>query len=300
MQFEALKVFCDVARQQSFSRAATANRLSQSAVSQIVNALEQRLGVQLVDRSHRPLILTREGRTYYDGCRRLVEEYLNVEAALRNLSGEIAPTVRGAAIYSVGLQDMGRYVRRFEAGHPAHVELEYLHPDRVYAKVLDGTSDFGLVSFPRKSKQLQSVPWKEEEMVLACPPRHALGGRRSIRLAELQDERYVGFTRELVIRRKVDRFLRNRGVSVDVAPEFDTVENIKRAVEAGEGVALLPRPALDREVQAGTLAAVSLADARLARPLGVIHRRNPKPNSNVRRFIGLLTRREKSRKNGRS
>ena len=60
MQFEALKVFCDVARNQSFSRAADANRISQSAVSQIVNQLEKRLGVQLVDRSCRPLQLTQQ------------------------------------------------------------------------------------------------------------------------------------------------------------------------------------------------------------------------------------------------
>src|SRR3982750_4339071 len=68
MQFEALKVFCDVARNQSFSRAANANQISQSAVSQIVNQLEKRLGVQLVDRSCRPLQLTHSGKAYYDGC----------------------------------------------------------------------------------------------------------------------------------------------------------------------------------------------------------------------------------------
>ena len=234
------------------------------------------------------------------GTQRLVEEYLNVEAAVMDLSGKSGPTVRGAAIYSVGLQDMGRYVRRFEEGHPAHIELEYLHPDQLYAKVLDGTSDFGLVSFPKKSKKLEAIPWKDEEMVLACPPRHELGSRRSVKVSELQDKRYVGFTRELIIRQKVDRFFRSKGVSVDVAPEFDTIENIKHAVEAGEGVALLPRPALDREVQAGTLAAVPLSDARLARPLGVILRRNPKPNTNVKRFITLLKKSDRSRKNGTS
>src|SRR6185503_9131774 len=109
MQFEALKVFCDVARNQSFSRAADANRISQSAVSQIVNQLEKRLGVQLVDRSRRPLQLTHSGKAYYDGCKKLVEQYLEVEASIRNGNGNgshLEVPIRVAAIYSVGLRDM--------------------------------------------------------------------------------------------------------------------------------------------------------------------------------------------------
>ena len=74
MQFESLKVFCDVARHRSVSQAAAANDVSQSAASQIVLQLEKRLGVKLIDRSTRPLQLTREGQVYYDGCRGLVEQ----------------------------------------------------------------------------------------------------------------------------------------------------------------------------------------------------------------------------------
>src|SRR5262245_26337576 len=83
MQFEWLQVFCDVARCRSFSKAAAANYRTQSAASQIVGELEKRLGVQLVDRSTRPLQLTALGQTYYDGCKRLLEQYSELEAAVR-------------------------------------------------------------------------------------------------------------------------------------------------------------------------------------------------------------------------
>src|SRR6516162_9547458 len=176
MQFEALKVFCDVARNQSFSRAADANRISQSAVSQIVNQLEKRLGVQLVDRSRRPLQLTLSGKMYYDGCKKLVEQYLEVESAIRNSNGHAAgleTPIRVVAIYSVGLRDMSQYVQRFVAQQPgAHINIEYLHPDRVKERVLDGTADFGLISFPEATRKLAAVPWREEEMVVACAPAH--------------------------------------------------------------------------------------------------------------------------------
>src|SRR5438034_232475 len=113
MQFESLKIFCDVARHRSFSLAAAANEVTQSAASQVVLQLERRLGVQLIDRSTRPLQLTPQGRLYYDGCKGLVEQYLEVEAAVRKLQMKLAATVQVAAIYSVGLGDMSLYVQRF-------------------------------------------------------------------------------------------------------------------------------------------------------------------------------------------
>ncbi len=289
MQFESLKIFCDVVRHRSFSLAATANEISQSAASQVVLQLERRLGVQLIDRSTRPLRVTRPGQVFYEGCRELVEQYLEVEANVRNVEAEIASNIQVAAIYSVGLGDMSQLVERFAALHPnAHVHVDYLHPDRVYERVLDGTADFGLVSFPRRSRELEWLSWRDEEMVLTCPREHRLAGQKSVRVSQLEGEKFVGFDRGLEIRRDVDRFLRDHGVDVDVVLEFDNIENIKKAVEISAGVALLPLPTLGRELQSGTLVAVSLAGCRLVRPLGIIHRKNHKLTASAARFIDLL------------
>src|ERR1700676_2608555 len=142
MQIESLKVFCDVARHRSFSQPAQVHNVTQSAASQVVSQLEKRMGVQLVDRSTRPLQLTPLGQTYYEGCRTLLEQYMELEASIRTAQAQQARAVRVAAIYSVGLSDMGQYVQRFEAEHPdVRVHLEYLHPDRVYEKVREGTAD---------------------------------------------------------------------------------------------------------------------------------------------------------------
>src|SRR5258708_14601132 len=292
MQFEALKVFCDVARNQSFSRAANANQISQSAVSQIVNQLEKRLGVQLVDRSRRPLQLTHSGKAYYDGCKKLVEQYLEVEASIRNGNGNshsLETSIRVAAIYSVGLRDMSQYVQRFVAQQPGvQINIEYLHPDRVTERVLDGTADFGLISFPEATRKLAAIGWREEEMVGVCPPSHPFVATGSIKIAQLDGQKYVGFDKDLIIRRKVDRFLRDHGVAMEVVLEFDNVENIKQAIEIAAGVALLPAPVVQREVRAGTLATVPPKDARFFRPLGILHRRSPKPSPTAQRFIELL------------
>ena len=138
MQFEALQVFCDLARCRSFSQAAAVQQppLTQSAVSQIVHQLEKRLGVQLIDRSTRPLQLTPLGQAYHQGCKHLVERYLELEASIKQGRPQLTATVQAAAIYSVGLGDMGHYVERFTAEQPfARVHVEYLHSNCVVEKV---------------------------------------------------------------------------------------------------------------------------------------------------------------------
>lgn len=289
MQFEALKVFCDIARLRSFSKAAQLNEITQSAASQIVHTLEARLGAPLIDRSRRPLNLTPVGKAYYQGCKRLVEEYLELEAQLRDDRTTLSAVVRVAAIYSVGLGDIGQYRERFRQMQP-HVEvhLNYLHPSEVYQRVHEGAADFGLVSFPRKGRDLLVLPWCEENMVLACAPRHPLAQRGKIALPDLAEYDYIAFRDDLPIRHHVDRFLRGQGVSPHVAAEFDNIESIKRAVEDNGGVALLPEPSFLREVAAGTLVARSLQGVRFLRPVGIVYRKHHHLSHFARQFMELL------------
>jgi DNA-binding transcriptional LysR family regulator len=289
MQLESLKVFCDVARLQSFSLAAAENHLSQSAASQIVIQLEKRLNVQLIDRSFRPPKPTREGEVFWAGCKAIIEQYQELEASIRDAQRELVGNVQVAAIYSVGLGDMGEYIEQFAKQYPeAKIRMEYLHPDRVYEKILEGAADLGLVSFPRESRELAVLPWREERMVLACAPTHPLANQSVVRPAQLHGQKYIGFSKELVIRREVDRYLRRNKVAVEITAESDTIENIKQAVEVSTAVALLPEPTFRREVQTGTLVAVPLAGRRFVRPLGILHRRQIKLGTLPLRFIELL------------
>ncbi|HEY1067866.1 MAG TPA: LysR family transcriptional regulator [Pirellulales bacterium] len=289
MQFKSLKVFCDVVRLRSFSRAADENEISQSAASQMVHHLEERLGVKLIDRSKRPFVLTPEGDVYYDGCKVLVERYLALEDRIRALQGHVAGRVRVASIYSVGLHHMADYLHKFLARYPkANVRLEYLHPNRVYRSVENDTADLGLVSYPKSSRRIKAIPWREEPMVLVCSPRHWLADRKTIELEELAGEKMVGFTDGLSIRREIDKALSQRRVEIEMAMEFDNIETIKRAIEIDAGIALLPEPTVGREVDAGLLRKIPLATRDLVRPLGIVHRRGKELSNTARCFIELL------------
>jgi len=289
MNIETLRIFCDVVQHQSFSRGAAANEVSQSAATQSVHRVEQYFGMRLVDRGKRPFVLTPEGQACYEGFREVLEVFDAVEARVRSLRKEITGTVRVAAIYSVGLHEMSRCMQEFMRLYPkAKVRLEFLRPNKVLEAVLNSEVDLGVVSYPTASADIAVIPLRSETMVLVCHPEHPLAGRKAVTAEHLRDEAFVAFDRDLMIRKEVDRYLRQRSVSVRVMMEFDNIETIKQAVEIGAGISILPEPTVRSETQTGTLVAVRLIAPQLQRPVGIIHRQRKLFTPTANRFVELL------------
>lgn len=294
MHLEALNIFCDVVRHQSFSRGAMANSVSQSAASQAVRQIEKRLGTQLIDRSKRPWLLTPEGKLFFKGCQEIVDRYHELEEAVQRRQHPSGYTVRLASIYSVRLHDLSQYVDQFRVSVPGvGVDIEYMHPDQIYMRVLNDQSDLGLISFATPGRELTAIPWQSQTMVVACLPTHRFAqGQAALGPRELAGEAFVTFDRGLPMRREIDRFLRRHDADVQVAAEFDNIENIKQAIEDGAGIAILPEPTLRREVQRRTLVKIGLRSAAgntpFVRPLSIIHRRKRRLNPAVTEFIKVL------------
>ncbi len=289
MQIKSLKVFCDIVRKRSFSRAASENDISQSGASQLVHQLEDEVGVKLIDRSKRPLVLTPEGEVYYDGCRDLIERYFALEDRVRSLHQEVAGRLRVASIYSVGLHHMELYQQEFFSRYPkAKLQIEYLHPQRVRESIDQHRADLGLISYPKSSRSVKTIHWRKEPMVLVCAPDHALANQSEVDLSDLDGLNLIGFDTGLTIRRETDRVLHLHNVEVRVAMEFDNIETLKRAIEINAGVGLLPEPTVVREVNNGTLTAIPLTTDELVRPLGIIYRRGLELSPTAERFIELL------------
>ena len=292
MHIRSLKIFCDVVDRRSFSRAADDNEISQSSASQVVQALEERLGVQLLDRSKRPFELTPEGQRYYDGCRQIVKRYDELEEEVRTLHDAEARSLVVASIYSVGLHHMSAFMQRFSAEHPrAQVRLEYLHPERVCEVVENGDADLGIVSYPKETETLAAIPWRNEPMVIVCHPGHRLARESAASLKAVAGEPFVAFEEGLAIREAIDRALARSHAEVNIALEFDNIETMKRAIEIDAGVSVLPEPSVRREIALGSLAKVTLeenGDGVFARPLGILHRRDRTLSELARQFVGLL------------
>jgi DNA-binding transcriptional LysR family regulator len=145
-----------------------------------------------------------------------------------------------------------------------------------------------LVSFPRPAKDLTILPWRDEEMVVACSPRHPLARFDRVPVERLDGEKFVAFEHRLTIRREVDRFFREHGVTVEVEVEVDSAEHVKKWIEQKAGLSLLPEPVLRQEAEAGLLKMVRLEGSGMKRPLGIIYRKKHPPGPIVQDFIDQL------------
>src|SRR3954470_23655303 len=184
---------------------------------------------------------------------------------------------------------MNLFVQRFLRDYPkANVRIQYQHPRRVYELVESDQVDLGLVSYPRSTRTIKALVWRQEPMVLVCAPGHRLATCQRLALEDLRGVDMIGFDADLEIRSEIDRALAAHSVEVRVAMEFDNTETIKRAVEIDAGVSLLPEPTVDREVAAGALVARPLLGIDLKRPIGIVQRRGKELGKTARRFMQLL------------
>src|SRR3954469_16872495 len=257
MHLETLKTFCDLVESGSLSRAARLNLVTQSAVSQQLKALEERYGRRLIERSPRlGARPTDAGRLLYQEARSALGRLATVEQRLRARPDVVTGSVRVGTVYSVGLHTLPPAMKKFLGAHPqVTVRLEYRRTDQVYAGALAGELDLGIVALPGRRSQLEVTPLAHDELVVVAPPDHPLARRRPLSLTALEGQPFIAFDRDIPTRKLVDRLLRARGVCVVPVMELDNIETIKRSVEAGLGVSLLPAPALTNEVRARTLVA---------------------------------------------
>lgn len=289
MNLRNTEIFCDIATHRSFSKAAVSRQISQPAVSQALQQLEDELGVTLVDRSKRPIELTAAGTIYFERCQKWLLDYRQIEDAVHAFSGRVVGKVRVASIYSVGLLQMWSYVSRLKNEYPdIQLQLDYSHPESIYSQLQRDEIDLGIVSFPRDGGEIGSIPWQDQEMVLVTAPSHQLACRDRVSVQELQGIDFVAFSADLTIRRKTEKLLKNADISVNVTHQFDNVEAIKRAVEIDLGVAILPLPTLRREIEFGWLRAVHFSDLRFVRPLGIVHKRHKNLSRAAEKFVEIL------------
>jgi len=273
VHLETLKVFCDVVETKSFSVAASQNYVTQSAVSQQIRMLEEKYGRQLLERTRGNVQLTPAGEILYQVSKDIVARYHELEAQLQAVTKVVAGTVRVATVHTIGLYELSSQLKRFLKAYPqVQLQLEYSRSSKIYDDALKGSIDLGIVAFPSRRPGITVVPFREDRLVLVCSPQHPLAKHRTVSIKKLAGEPLVGFERDIPTRKETDRVLRRHGVEARYVMELDNAEVMKRVVEIGLGLTILPEPAVRPEVKGGSLVAVQLSDEVLTRPLGIIHR----------------------------
>lgn len=290
MKISRLKVFADLAHTGNFSEAARLNGISQSAVSQALQALEKSFGVPLIDRTQKHFALTPEGTLLQRRARDLCTLYEKTTTELLELRNVVGGSVRIGIIPSVGnSREFPQTLRRFmEANPQVTISLTTEAGYGISSKIARGLLDIGIVVADKKQRSEDYAPLYEEALVAVCAPSNTLTFQRDVSLAELKTFPFLSYSDDLAMRRLVDSAFRAAGLECAPAKTFNSLDVLKRAVELNEGVAIVPADSVRSEVAAGTLCARPVRGARLTRPIAAISRKNRPLTPAMRRFIEAL------------
>jgi DNA-binding transcriptional LysR family regulator len=269
MDLRQLHTFRTVVERGSFSGAAEELEISQPAVSFQIRALEDGLGERLLDRSGRRVSLTEAGEVAYRYARRMMALEHEMAREIGELGDRVAgPLVLGSST-GPGELVLPRLLGRFAGANPSvQVRLVVLDTQTVCERVLDEDLELGIVGAARQQRGLVFEPFMRDELVVIVPPGHHLAGEGVVRLEQLAAEPMLIQQEGSGVRSVVERALREAGVrdrDLHVAMELGLQQSVKAAVLDGFGLTVISRLAVEREVADGSLVALRVEGAGLAR-----------------------------------
>lgn len=273
MTFEDLRVFATVAAERSFSRAARKLRRTQPAVSQAIRRLEQAAGERLVERSSRDGTLTDAGELMLDYANRLLrlaDEASGAVSELRDVKkGRVILGANEGAVHAAL-----PVIERFHRDHPGvYVEVRRMPARLLPQEVLLRTVDFAVLTFRPAERDLESIVLGSDELVLLVPHGHPLATRTEITIEEIGQQPVIAHNDPSPARERVLRLYQQRHAPLNIRLSLPSIDGIKRAVEMGLGVALLPRRCAQGEIARGQLAAVAVPDLSAPREIRFVFRR---------------------------
>jgi DNA-binding transcriptional LysR family regulator len=277
INFRQLEVFRAVAEIRSFTRASQTLFISQSTVSQHIRELEEYLGIRLFERNRRNVSLTVAGETLLEHSQNIFRMIGSAEAATKQVCnpyrGKLSLGCASTTLLYHLPDVLGEYTRRYP-----DVELQIIGGTvrEIGMQMLSESLDLALVVPPLSTQALEKVVLFVEPFVLVLPAAHPLASRHSLRIEDVEDERFVLNRRGQNTRRLIDRFLFAHRVTPRVAIELAETEPIKAMVARGLGVSLLPRSAFRDRAADQQLKTYPIPRQELCRTLAAVY---PRPGT---------------------
>lgn len=283
------QLFLDLVKTGSFSATAKKNFRTQPAVSISIRKLEESLGVKLLEQKRRKIKLTLEGEDLKDRMAHILQlvEDLKFEASLatRYPRGR----VHIATIYSVGLYELSGPIKLFVKKYrDIQLDIHYELSQKIYDLVENREVDLGIVAYPRQGPVIEVIQMIEDEMVIITAPGEDLGRYAQVSLEKLAGLEFVAFSENTPTRHAIDQALSHAKVRVNIRFENENVETLKKAVEVGIGVSIVPIKCVEKEKQSGQLKVIKIKGRLLKRPIGVIKARKYPLNRATTFFVNEL------------
>jgi LysR family hydrogen peroxide-inducible transcriptional activator len=276
MNLRDLRYFVALADLQHFGRAASACFVSQPTLSTQIRKLEDELGVALVERAPRKVMLTPAGREIAERARRIVGEVEQMKEAARRSQDPEAGTVRLGIFPTLGPYLLPHVVPRIHARFP---KLELLlveeKSDVLLARLREGRLDAGLLALPVDDEQLHAEFLFEEPFLLAVPGQHPLASRDSLTLKDLADQRLLLLEDGHCLRGHALDVCQLAGSGEKTGFQATSLETLRQMVAANVGVTLLPTLAVKPPVaRSDNIRLLAFDDAQPSRRIAMVWRRS--------------------------
>ncbi len=288
MELFALETFLAVAQERSFSRAATRLRRTQPAVSQTIAKLEAELGETLLERSARDGSLTDAGEV----LREYAQKLLNLRIEATDALGELRSLHRGRLTLAANeytslalLPVLDQFCRT----HPrVKVAVQRSLASRIPDEVLAHSVEIGILSFRPEDAALRSIVIYRDELALVVNPRHRLASIGAVSIRQLGEEHFVAHNVPSPQRAKVLEAFQRYKTPLRIDVELPSLEAVRRFVEQGNGVALVPALTVEREVRGGALVRVPVKELQMERKLRLVHRREATLSHAALSFLEMM------------
>ena len=291
MDLRQLEIVRTVAEKGSFTAAARALNVSQSAVSRQVLLLEEELGEPAFLRLGRKVRLTTAGQAVVDLSRRVLSDIHETTIGIRDQQQSPAGTLHLGGGMTVCLHVFPSLLKEFRRRQPRiDVKLTTGATSQLLERIRAGTLDIGLLTLPVEGADLAQVPVMREEMLLVMPPSHKLARTRRVTPADLHKQSWVLFERGSSTRRVIDETFEAHAIRPRIVMETENVEILKALTMIGLGLTILPYQALAREARGGTLRVRRVEGVKMVRETGWVYVRGARVPRVVQEMFDALKR----------
>ena len=240
MDLHKLRGFYAVAKFGGFTSAAHRLQLSQPAVSLQVRSLERELGLKLLDRASRRVVLTRDGEVLYDMAQRLFEAEEDIDRAFRDPNRLESSRLTLGTNQSVATHILPQRLEVYTTELPnVEITIHNMRTGEILAAVLDGSTDIGIVLIDPEHPGLVAQPVLPYEMVLCTPRDHPLATRKGITLGDIAEHPFISYTKDTETRRLIDAPFEEEKLKISIRMALGSTDLIIHYVSLGYGVAII-------------------------------------------------------------